>query len=146
MKRLIGTFAIVVLVALVAVSASFARTRTPLAGPQYTPQELQALIAYSNASFAQKRAILAGGGSEAGDGSGFHWGDAGVGAGAGSVACSWPAASRLSSRECATSVARCITPSVRCCGCGPDARTSDRQPAGALLHRGQVRRIGRGKR
>ena len=83
MKRLIVTFAIVVLVALVAVSASFARTRTPLAGPQYKPQELQALIAYSNASFAEKQAILAAGSrSEASDGTGFRWGDAGVGAGA----------------------------------------------------------------
>jgi hypothetical protein len=33
---------------------------TPLAGPWYTPQELKALIAYSNASLAQKKAILAG--------------------------------------------------------------------------------------
>ena len=35
-------------------------TTTPLAGPWYTPQELKALIAYSNASFAQKKAMLAG--------------------------------------------------------------------------------------
>jgi Tol biopolymer transport system component len=35
-------------------------TTTPLAGPWYTPQELKALIAYSKASFAQKKAILAG--------------------------------------------------------------------------------------
>ena len=36
-------------------------TKTPLAGPWYTPQELKALTAYSNASFAQKKALLAGG-------------------------------------------------------------------------------------
>jgi len=30
------------------------------AGPSYTPEELQALIRYSNASFAEKKAILAG--------------------------------------------------------------------------------------
>lgn len=35
-------------------------TTTPLARPWYTPQELQALIAYSNASFAQKKVMLAG--------------------------------------------------------------------------------------
>lgn len=34
--------------------------KTPLAGPWYTPQELRALTAYSNASFAQKKALLAG--------------------------------------------------------------------------------------
>src|SRR5213593_1995765 len=33
---------------------------TPLAGPWYTPQELKALSAYSNASFAQKKALLTG--------------------------------------------------------------------------------------
>jgi len=32
----------------------------PPAGPRYTPEELKALIAYSNASFAEKKAILAG--------------------------------------------------------------------------------------
>jgi hypothetical protein len=35
-------------------------TKTPLAGPWYTPQELKALSAYSNASFAQKKALLTG--------------------------------------------------------------------------------------
>lgn len=34
--------------------------KTPLAGPWYTRQELKALIAYSKASFGQKKAILAG--------------------------------------------------------------------------------------
>jgi TolB protein len=34
--------------------------KTPLAGPWYTPQELKALIDYTKASFAQKKAILAG--------------------------------------------------------------------------------------
>lgn len=56
-------------------------TTTPLAGPRYTPQELEALIAYSNSSFAQKQAILAGTPTvtivEPGA---FDWGDAGVGA------------------------------------------------------------------
>lgn len=33
---------------------------TRLAGPWYTPQELKALITYSNASFHQKRKLLAG--------------------------------------------------------------------------------------
>jgi hypothetical protein len=33
-------------------------TKTPLAGPWYTPQELKALSAYSNASLAQKKALL----------------------------------------------------------------------------------------
>ena len=32
----------------------------PLAGPWYTPQELKALIKYSNASFDEKQRILAG--------------------------------------------------------------------------------------
>jgi hypothetical protein len=31
-----------------------------LAGPWYTPQELKALIAYSNATFVEKQRILAG--------------------------------------------------------------------------------------
>jgi hypothetical protein len=34
--------------------------KTSLAGPWYTPQELKALNAYSNASFARKKALLAG--------------------------------------------------------------------------------------
>jgi hypothetical protein len=42
-------------------------TKTPLAGPWYTPQELKALIAYSNASFAQKKAILAGADATSGE-------------------------------------------------------------------------------
>jgi hypothetical protein len=55
---------------------------SPFAGPRYTPKELQALIAYSNASFAEKQALLAGGSvSEVSAGGGFHWSDAGVGAG-----------------------------------------------------------------
>jgi hypothetical protein len=33
------------------------------AGPWYTPQERQALIAYANASFAERRRILAGAGT-----------------------------------------------------------------------------------
>lgn len=37
-----------------------AADRPPAAGPWYTPAERQALIAYSNASFAEKQAILAG--------------------------------------------------------------------------------------
>ena len=66
-------------------------TKTPLAGPWYTPQELKALTAYSNASFAQKKALLAGGNAARHDALGadarqiverraFDWGDAGVGA------------------------------------------------------------------
>src|SRR5689334_3903041 len=52
----------------------------PLAGPWYTPEELKALIRYSNASFVEKQRILAGETvSQAGS---FHWSDAGVGAGA----------------------------------------------------------------
>ena len=35
-------------------------TKTRLAGPWYTPKELKALIAYSKASFAQKKKVLAG--------------------------------------------------------------------------------------
>jgi hypothetical protein len=57
-------------------------TNTPLAGPWYTPQELKALIAYSKASFAQKKALL--GGTEPGPigvGDKVHWSDAGIGAG-----------------------------------------------------------------
>jgi len=48
----------------------------------YTPAELKELIAYSNASFAEKKAILAGGDVGSLPGDTFHWGDASVGAGA----------------------------------------------------------------
>jgi len=40
--------------------ASSRPAKPPLAGPWYTPQELQALIRYSNASFAERQRILAG--------------------------------------------------------------------------------------
>ena len=59
--------AVVLLVSVAVASASVVgavgraqSSTTPLAGPWYTPQQLRALIAYSNASFAQKKAILAG--------------------------------------------------------------------------------------
>ncbi len=54
----------------------------PQAGPWYTPAELKALIRYSKASFAEKQRILAGETKESTPSGGFHWGDAGVGAGA----------------------------------------------------------------
>jgi hypothetical protein len=68
MKLLTKKLALALLLASVAVASASPvgaagrgqSTRTPLAGPWYTPQELKALIAYSNASFAQKKAMLAG--------------------------------------------------------------------------------------
>lgn len=57
-------------------------TPNRLAGPWYTPQELKALVAYSNASFAEKQALLAGAEpSSIAARDSFHWVDAGVGAG-----------------------------------------------------------------
>jgi len=57
-------------------------TANRLAGPWYTPQELKALIAYSNAPFTKKQALLAGGEpSSIAARDSFHWGDAGIGAG-----------------------------------------------------------------
>jgi hypothetical protein len=57
-------------------------TANRLAGPWYTPQELKALIAYSNASFTEKQALLAGAEpSSIAARDSFHWGDAGIGAG-----------------------------------------------------------------
>jgi hypothetical protein len=41
-------------------SGGGAAEQTRLAGPWYTPSELEALIVYSNASFAEKQAMLAG--------------------------------------------------------------------------------------
>jgi len=62
-------------------------TQHRLAGPWYTPQELNALIAYSHASFAEKQALLAGAEPSSIDPrDSFHWGDAGIGAGA-ALAC-----------------------------------------------------------
>ncbi|HEX6700814.1 MAG TPA: hypothetical protein VF101_08800 [Gaiellaceae bacterium] len=66
MNPLIKRLALALLVVSVAVvSASPVgrgqSTKLPSAGPWYTPQELKALNAYSNASFAQKKALLAGG-------------------------------------------------------------------------------------
>jgi hypothetical protein len=52
----------------------------PLAGPWYGPDELKALIRYSNASFAERQRILAETKKSTPSGS-FQWGDAGVGAG-----------------------------------------------------------------
>lgn len=57
---------------------------TRVAGPSYTPAELEALKTYSNASFAQKQAILAGDGTVASTAvaadNGFDWRDASLGA------------------------------------------------------------------
>lgn len=54
----------------------------PLAGPWYTPEELKALIRYSNASFAEKQRILAGETNASAPSGSFHWSDAGIGAAA----------------------------------------------------------------
>lgn len=62
-------------------AATTVAPKTRLAGPWYTPQELRALRTYAGAPFAQKQALLAGADAVS-DGGGFHWGDAGVGAGA----------------------------------------------------------------
>jgi hypothetical protein len=98
MKLLTKTLALALLLVSVAVASASPvgaagrgqSTTTPLAGPWYTPQELKALIAYSNASFAQKKAMLGGSTAPsaatnrglvlAGPRGAFDWGDAGVGA------------------------------------------------------------------
>jgi heme A synthase len=66
-KRLFTQMGLVLVVAVVAATALVpaatgapSRVTKPLAGPWYTPKELKALIRYSNASFAEKQAILAG--------------------------------------------------------------------------------------
>ena len=57
-------YRLAVLVTSIFVALPFAAGAQPqpkrLAGPWYTPQELKALIAYSNATFAEKQRILAG--------------------------------------------------------------------------------------
>jgi len=59
----IGTTLLIVcglLVSAALASGGATAEQTRLAGPWYSPHELEALIAYSNASFAEKQAILAG--------------------------------------------------------------------------------------
>ena len=78
---LVASFA-VVWIPVAGAAGSGRHATTPLAGPWYTPQELKALVAYSNASFAQKKALLAGAEVTVVSGDGdFHWSDAGIGAG-----------------------------------------------------------------
>ena len=72
-----------------AAGASSGLKKVP-SGPWYTPAELRALIRYSKASFAEKQRILAGetkestptGSFRSTPSGSFHWGDAGIGAGA----------------------------------------------------------------
>jgi hypothetical protein len=60
-----AAFALVLLAVAVGATSSATASRnqqateTRLAGPWYTPNELKALIAYSNASFEQKKVLLA---------------------------------------------------------------------------------------
>ena len=63
MRRFVHTGLVLVTAAIALVPAaagSSSHVSKPLAGPWYTPKELKALIRYSNASFAEKQAILAG--------------------------------------------------------------------------------------
>ena len=64
MDKPLKRYGVIVLVAAVticpAARAGGVEPASRLAGPWYTPQELKALIAYANASTAQKRALLAG--------------------------------------------------------------------------------------
>jgi hypothetical protein len=64
-----------------AAAGASTRPAKPLAGPWYTPEELKALIRYSNASFAEKQRILAGDTTVSTPSGSFHWEDAGIGAG-----------------------------------------------------------------
>jgi TolB protein len=64
---LVVAFATVVSALMMSAAGRGNPAKTPLAGPWYTHQELKALIRYSNASPAQKKALLAG--SKAAEGS-----------------------------------------------------------------------------
>ena len=59
MTHRISTLVAAVAVAGVAASTPGASPAPRLAGPSYTPAELQALIAFSNASFAEQKAQMA---------------------------------------------------------------------------------------
>jgi hypothetical protein len=77
-----GLVLLVVAVTLVPAAAGASPPATkPLAGPWYTPEELKALIRYSNSSFAEKQRILAGDSPVSTSSGSFDWDDAAVGAG-----------------------------------------------------------------
>ena len=83
-RRCIRTGLVLLVVAATLVPAAAGASPSapkPLAGPWYTPEELRALIRYSNASFAEKQRILAGDPTVSPSSGSFHWEDAAVGAG-----------------------------------------------------------------
>ena len=64
LRSLAFALAVLALVSVATSSAVIGKQHEPtkprLAGPWYTPKELKALIAYSNASFTEKKKLLAG--------------------------------------------------------------------------------------